>query len=391
MFNKLNISYFSTSLGYWVSLFFIPVMVLKMTNSALLVSITYVLDVLPYIILTPIAGVVGDKMNKKHLVLLGEFICFITSLFLLVITFEESSVFLVLLIGFVISAFSAIHHPLFQSILPELYRSEKLAEVNANIATINSLTGIIAPSVLGGLFLFLDDKQIAMIIPALYLLSFSCFYFIKYQYDNTMHGDVNILSDLNDAFVFLKSKKMLLDFSNLFFFVNFGLKFVFVGLIWIYSNQYNLSSEQIAYNFIFIGVMSILGAKIAGKYIVNKFSADKIIFYSCFAIAGSTIMLIFVRSFIFLTIVWGLVSFFSMFIVVAYFTYRQQIVPKLLLSRVISLTRLISYLAIPPSALLSGYLLELYGNENIIYIISSLFILFPTALFYFRWVGAKDN
>lgn len=65
--DKLNASYFSTTLGYWISLFFIPLLILKTTKSALLVSISYALGILPDIIFIPIAGAIADKFNKKHL------------------------------------------------------------------------------------------------------------------------------------------------------------------------------------------------------------------------------------------------------------------------------------------------------------------------------------
>lgn len=76
----------------------------------------------------------------------------------------------------------------------------------------------------------------------------------------------------------------------------------------------------------------------------------------------------------------GLVSLLPMFIVVSYFTYRHKQTRRELLSRVVALTRLISYLAITPAVLLSGYLLDTLNNHWV-YLIPEIVMLLPTCDF----------
>lgn len=380
MFNKLNLSYFCTTLGYWIALFFIPLLVLETTQSPLLVSISYALDTLPYIFLTPIAGAIADKFNKKYLIVLGEFFCFLTAILLFIIPFDKTSVFLVISLGFFISSLSAVHHPIFQSILPDIYPEKNLPKINGDIATISSFTGIIAPAILGILFGFLKNKQIALFIPSLYFVSFISFLCIKYEHQKPSKK-VNILKDNREAILYLKKLPELMSYSYLFFFINFGLRMILSSLIWIYTINFHLENNMTAYHYIFIGIMSIFGAKIAGKYITPRYETNKIIFYSSIIISILILSLIILNNVFYLTLIWGLVSLFSMFIVVSYFTYRQKQAKKELLSRVVALTRLISYLAIAPSALLSGYLLDISKNQNWVYVISGFSILLPTLYF----------
>lgn len=387
---KINLSYFGTSLGYWIALFFIPLVILEMTGSAVMVSIAYALDVLPYVLFTPIAGVFGDKFRKKSLILVGEGICLLASLLLIFVPFEAQYSYLILALGFLISTFSAIHHPIFQSILPEIYQGEDLIKLNANIASITSLTGIIAPAILGILFSLLENKTIAIFIPLCYFLSLVTFYLVKDNPQEIDNRKINLIQDLKQAFHFILGHKTLLGFSWLFFFGNFGLKMVFVSLIWIYSVKYGLGKEHIAYNFIFIGIMSILGSKVVAKYVLNKFAEQQIIVGS-FAMIGILLLsLTLFNSAIYLTLIWGLSSFFLMFIVVTYFTYRQKIVPQALLSRVIALTRLLSYLAIPPASLLAGYLLDKTQDDFWIYLSAFFAVLIPVAYFAVRSRQMRD-
>ncbi|WP_274571254.1 MFS transporter [Neisseria leonii] len=377
MFNRLNLSYFATTLGYWIALFFIPLVVLELTGSPLLMSVSYALDTLPYLLFTPIAGVVADKFDKKKLILLGEFCCFLAATVLFLLPFRAENAYLMIFLGFVISGFSAFHHPVFQSILPELYARQELPKVNGDIATISSLTGIIAPAVLGVLFAFLDNTRIALLIPLLYLLSAVSFWGIRYRFMPS-EKPVRLISDNLEAVAYLKKQPVLMRYSYLFFFVNFGLRMILAALIWIYTVHFELTKSMAAYHYIFIGVMSIIGAKTAGRYIVGRYSADSVIFYSSAAIALLMFALLAFDHVLYLTFVWGWVSFFSMFIVVAYFTYRQTQTEHALLSRVVALTRLISYLAIAPAVMLSGWLLDTLGNQNRVYAVAGLVTLLPT-------------
>ncbi|MCQ9124708.1 MFS transporter [Rodentibacter caecimuris] len=383
--DRINLSFFGTSLGYSISLFFIPLIILKATNSALLVSITYALDVLPYILFTPIIGWIGDKFNKKRIIIAGEILCLTSSIILLFTPLIKDYAYLIILIGFFISTSSSLHHSIFQSIIPSLYTDDTLPKANANIATVSSITGIISPIIISTAlsFSYLDENSIIIIMIFCYVLSITSFMYIKYHHKKSERNE-SILNGLIISWNFLNKNEELKNYSYLFFFANFGLKMIFVSLIWIYSNIFQMENYQIAFNFIIIGLFSILGAKIAGLYIVPKYETKNIIIKSLLWISIITLLLSLFKNSIYLTLLWGVVSLLSMFIVVSYFTFRQKNTPQELLGRVISITRLISYLAIPPSAIISGYIVQNYNNENIIYIISGSIMLLSCVFFYHR-------
>lgn len=371
LMDKINLSFLGTSLGYSISLFLIPLMVMDITSSSLMVSITYALDILPYILFTPFIGWIGDRYNKKKVILVGEFLCFIMSLILLLTPLKIEFVYVLMIIGFIISSSSALHHSIFQSAIPILYPKDELHTANSNIAIISNITGVISPSIISIFlyFSFFSEKSVVIVVVFSYILSFFAFLNVEYNESRNKIKHSIYKSFLN-GWGFIKSNKELKYFSYLFFFANFGLKMVFVNLIWIYSYVFGLKNNEISLNFIFIGLCSVLGAKIAGKYIVNKIECKKIIMASLFFISIATLCIPFKRNDAYLTFLWGIVSLLSMFIVVAYFTFRQKVTPPEILGSVVSITRLISYLAIPPSALISGFLIQKYGNENIIYVIS---------------------
>lgn len=269
--------------------------------------------------------------------------------------------------------------------MPELFDGATLIKVNGDIASIGSMTGIVAPAILGIAFGFLGNKQIALFVVMCYLLSVMAFITIKDNFVPT-NKPWSLLSDLKEGLVYLKDKKELMSFSVLFFFVNFGLKMVFVSLVWIYTIKYHLDKIYIAYAFVFIGILSIIGAKLTPRYIMPNYSYRDIIYKTSLMIGVVLLSLLLVDSVLYLTLIWGIVSMLSMVIVVAYFSYRQLYVPKELLGRVVSLTRLLSYLAIPPAALLSGYILNITNNDGWLYGISGGLLIVSSVVLY-----AKTN
>ncbi|MCD9134097.1 hypothetical protein, partial [Escherichia coli] len=80
-------------------------------------------------------------------------------------------------------------------------------------------------------------------------------------------------------------------------------------------------------------------------------------------------------------IVWALSSFVQSVIVVTFFTYRQKITETYILGRVVSVTRLISYLAIPFATIISGWFIDHTLSVDMIYFTSGLVILLSFIFF----------
>ncbi|EEG1124820.1 MFS transporter, partial [Salmonella enterica subsp. diarizonae] len=163
--NKLTLSYLNTTSGFWLTSFLVPLLILDLTGSAFIVTASYALNIIPYILITPLAGVIGDSFNRKKIILFGEFSCFLLSGMLYITPYNTHSVWIIIILGFLISSFAAIHHPVFQSIIPDVIPVEKIKDANANIGVVDSIVGIIAPILLGIMLYQIDKKSVTLIIP----------------------------------------------------------------------------------------------------------------------------------------------------------------------------------------------------------------------------------
>ncbi|WP_176552391.1 MFS transporter, partial [Testudinibacter sp. TR-2022] len=159
-----------------------------------------------------------------------------------------------------------------------------------------------------------------------------------------------------------------------------GIRLIFPNLIWTYSYQFNLTEQSTSFLFILMGIGAIIGAKIGG-IIIGKFTDITIISLASFTIGLCSLSLIFAPSAVTHALFWALSSLVQSVIVVTFFTYRQKVTAPFILSRVIAVTRLISYFAIPIAALSGGWIIQYFNRTTPIYLASSLIIFISLAFF----------
>ena len=117
---------------YWVAL---PWLVLNQIGTATAVSITSAAAVLPVIFLTPFAGVLADRLDRKHLMILSHVarIAVLAALLLVSrITPLETMHFAIA--GFLLAAAGLVFYPARAAILPNLLPRETLVAGNAALA-----------------------------------------------------------------------------------------------------------------------------------------------------------------------------------------------------------------------------------------------------------------
>ena len=69
---KLLLTYLITAFCGWPAAFLLPLIIREITHSAFYTAMAYGISILPYVVLMPFLGVVGDHVNKKHMIQVGE-------------------------------------------------------------------------------------------------------------------------------------------------------------------------------------------------------------------------------------------------------------------------------------------------------------------------------
>lgn len=135
--------------GNAVIRFALPLHLLNVTGSAALYGSITGIAFLPLIVMTPIGGMIADRINKRNIMVgLDFFTAALITVFLLLYG-KMDLVALVFVMLFLLYGISGAYQPAVQSSIPLLVKRESVMSANAWINMVSSLSGLLGPA-LGG-------------------------------------------------------------------------------------------------------------------------------------------------------------------------------------------------------------------------------------------------
>ncbi len=181
----------------------------KETGSATVLSFATLLGMIPMIVLSPFAGPLIDRWNKKVLLIVTDFIVAAFALILSLVGGMENTfpLWLVFVSLFVRSVGQTFQSPTIQSIVPTIVPTESITRVNGQLGMVNSANYIIAPAL--GAFLYAA-------VPLQYLILLDVFgaivgsgllLLVKIPHQRTTREKVHFFKDAKFGVTQLKSRK----------------------------------------------------------------------------------------------------------------------------------------------------------------------------------------
>ncbi len=167
-------------LGDWFNLIASAALLSKLTDSGLAIGSLFVVRMLAPFIITPFAGVIADRYNRKYILILTDIVRGLTVLGFLFVRRPED-VWLLYLLTAIQLGIGGFFFPTRNAILPDLVKPEELGVANAILATTWS-TMLAIGAALGGLVAGLWGNEPAFIIDAItFGISALCLIQIRYR------------------------------------------------------------------------------------------------------------------------------------------------------------------------------------------------------------------
>lgn len=165
-YTKLWVAQVISLLGDWFNTVVLSALVVRYSDgSGLALSIFLMARFLPPLLVSPFAGVLVDRFNRKHLLIWSNLIrAMIVPLYLL--ASEPDTLWLIYAITIAQFVLSAIFEPGQSSILPALVKREQLVEANTLVSVTWSVM-LALGAVVGGAFAFVFGPSAAIIMDAL--------------------------------------------------------------------------------------------------------------------------------------------------------------------------------------------------------------------------------
>jgi len=177
----------------------IPLYILDLTGSGTIMGTFMVITMLPRILFGPVAGVLGDRFNRKMIMVYMDFARGAAILAMAVLAGANSLTITVLFIfQLLISTFDISFDAATAAMLPDIIESDKLLRGNSILGAINSLSYIIGPALGGILYGMFGIEAVLILNGASYIASAISEIFIRYQ-QTTEKGKISLKSVFKDV------------------------------------------------------------------------------------------------------------------------------------------------------------------------------------------------
>ncbi len=136
-------------------------------HSAQILAFALTLRVTAFVLLSPLAGVLADRLNRKTIMVTADVARMVVIGLLPFVT----QVWQVYALMFTVNAFTAFFTPTFQATLPAVTTDEELPAALSLSSATNELLGVLGPGIAGGVAAFLGARDIFFIDAATFLIS----------------------------------------------------------------------------------------------------------------------------------------------------------------------------------------------------------------------------
>jgi len=199
-------------MGDWFAYVAITGRVQDLTGSNFLVSLLSVLEMLPYFLMSPIAGSVADRFDRRKIIIVASAAQMVAALGMLLVR-SESTVFISFISVSLIAGLAAFVAPATQAAIPNLARNAD--ENQTATALFGAMWGVMAAvgSGLGGLFAWAFGRDAAFIANAVSFVVAAMFVMLvtlPMQLERKSSGRMRPIADTIEAIRFARKDSVVL-------------------------------------------------------------------------------------------------------------------------------------------------------------------------------------
>lgn len=130
-------------------------------NNNTIISIAYFLGFLPQILVSPFAGVIADKFNKKKIIYISDSLqAFFTLVLIALFWFNKIEVWHILLVNILRGTCQAFQSPISFTLIPLMVPKDKMTRINGLNFLFNSVINVIGPIIGAGLLAILPVQSV---------------------------------------------------------------------------------------------------------------------------------------------------------------------------------------------------------------------------------------
>ncbi|ACM22505.1 MFS transporter [Thermotoga neapolitana] len=392
-FFLLALGRFVSILGSSIQAVAIPLFVLDLTHSGSAVALMTVAYMVPRILFTPIAGIVGDRGDRKFLMVSMDFLRGFLICFLALLAFRNSVTLPVL---YVSQIAMAVMDNLFDiptgAMFPDIVPQDFLMRANSIMGMVRIFPQILGPALGGVIYGFYGIAIVFLVNGVSFVLSAISEIFIVYsrKVEKKPAKFSQILEDLKEGFLFIWNHELIRTILIFALFLNLLISPLFMV---VYPYTIREVMKFSAQEFGFLETSFTLGA-LLGNFLIASYLSKKnmwkamkisiflfelpIVFLGFLVMPDFSLSRLVIFSLFFITFL--IMGFLNPIINVPLDTAFQRMTPSHIRARAFSFLILVANGVTPLGSVLYGYLVDRVPVHFLYYIVGALSFLVAVLL-----------
>lgn len=371
-----------SALGSTVYSFAVSMYILAHTGSALAFSINLILSIVPRVIMSPVAGVLADRMSKKVLVVGAQIGMCLTLAIVLVWTMTFGLSLPVIYVTTVFfQLFGAVISIGFTAAIPNLVdeaRIQRAMSLNQMMTSVAAIGGPIIGGILFGFASFEVFFMLMLVAMAIEVLLDMTMHFTLYEQQSVTEVETSMMESLKDGWAYIQKNEALRKVFIMVTLINFFFSSMSVGSNFVFLQKLSILPKHIGWieSCIAVGTIVMTAYFASRKAFTNPLSVSKI---GLFGLSSLMIMmalpLLGTHSYIFNVSYYAvLMLLFGAFVIVCNMpigVWFQQTIEEAYRGRVFGLLEMMAMAMMPMGTLLYGVLFDVV-SPAIIFIVSGV-------------------
>jgi len=385
--------------GNAVLRFALPLYLLNETGSAALFGVVSACSFLPMILLSPVGGILADRLNKRNIMVALDFgMAVLVTVFQLMLG-RMNLIALLLIMMILLYAIQGTYQPVVQASVPVLVQAKQLMQGNALVNLVQSLSGLAGPVAGGALYSFFGIRPI-LVISAVCFLGASImelFLHIPYTKNKSTEGLWKTgMRDIRESFSFMHDTcPEIMKVSLILSGFNLVLSTcIIIGLPVVITRHlgYSAAVGNRMYGYMegIMGAGGLTGGILAGPLARKMKPQDitKIVAACAFLLLPVGSGFLFGMSSTVIYLIMAVCNFLMMLMAalasILVMSYLQIITPNEILGKVISCAMCVVMLAQPLGQAIYGILFQKFGGTP-----QYIFFLSAAATAFVAWLSGK--
>ncbi|WP_237664691.1 MFS transporter [Sutcliffiella horikoshii] len=367
----------------------IPWLIYELTQSAASMGVMFFVQTLPFIFVSPIAGVLADRFPRRKLLFFSALLQgSLAGIIPLIHMLGVLHIWHIYIIGFLIACTGAIFSVVNSTVVPQLFKKEKLMKVNATHQFIDT-SSVLFGSMLAGILISQIGVYHVLLLDAISFLPIAVsILFLKFLVQEVpSKRNTNSWDQLKAGASFLKNHTILGPFTLLVLMVNVANGALISMLIYFSREKLFLSSEEIGWVYAGAAIAQVAAIAFV-NYRGDKGNPIRIMLLNIMISAVGIMTVAFSWNWQTLLLAIAIQSAPVIMFNVLFKTMRQKLVPVSIFGRVNGLISMLGLGTLPLAGFLTGMLAEIL-DIRVIFLVLGLCSLLVT--WSFSWLSKLNT